>query len=68
MRKLSNEGLENSYCARENGNDDRTDCDSIGDLRNAYASARKGVAIAGALFCIQLALLALQLILTFFFN
>lgn len=56
------------YCGRQDSDDDRSNSNSVSDLGKAYTSARKGVAIAGALFCIQLALLALQLILAFFLN
>ena len=65
---LLEEEQNKSNCGRQDSDDDGSNSNNIGDLRKAYASARKGVAIAGALFCIQLALFAFQLILAFFFN
>ena len=68
FEKLFTEEEDDGNRGGNNGGNDGADGDNIGDLRQAYTSARKNVAIASALLCIQLALLALQLILALFLN
>lgn len=69
------EKLDKRYGDRQQSDDDRTNCDNVGNLRESNALCRKSIAFSRkllalqcTLFGVELALFAFLLILAFFFN